>query len=435
MKKKSKKDSVSWGSELKKLHARLRPTSCERSILTGAALVDPNTQKVTSPSMVVIGHGGLLEYAGQPDLNLSQSLLNHGYNPWDLSGHLVLPAFADAHVHLGMKFSKKTGHGFFSVEKALDDLQKAIKTGIGLLRDCGNPGFFLLDLKKHLAEVGGLRLMACGLPITTSKGHMHSLGLAAQGKTALKRAVAYLAGHGVDFIKICATGGKLTPGSYPALAQYTAAEMKAVVNSAATHGLGLAAHAHGTAGVQICVEAGVQWVEHCSFMKPGGGYELDETLLEKMAAGNISLGFTLTKFKWNASAEEIKAMDQGREVMPYSYFKRLLGAAKKAGVNFTIASDGEIPGSPFGCLGKILWAAKEIYQIPVWEILKAVTTTPAGIWRDKGSTYARGRRAELAAVRGGLERLFKDDFEVEHLFMGKSVFSPRKMKYWPEASP
>ena len=413
----------SWRPALKALYPGLGPVSCERAILTGAALVDPETETVTSPSLAVIGDGGLLEYCGKPDMGLTQKLLSIGYTQWELAGRLLLPAFADAHVHLGTEFSSDTGQGSFSVEKSLSDLHQSVRSGIGFLRDCGSPGFFLVDLREHLKAFDGPRLLTCGMPITTPKGHMHSIAMVAKNEAELKMAVDRLARQGVDFIKICATGGKLTHGSDPTLTQYNASEMRAVVNSAADHGLVVSAHAHGTDGIKVCVEAGVQWIEHCSFMEPGGGYQLDPYLLEKMAAGGLSIGFTLTRFKWNISPEDVTALEQGQEVAPYSHFKRLLKAIQKAGVNFGIASDGGIPGSPFGCLNKILWAAKEIYQVPDWEIIKSVTTTPAGLWREKGKACLRGRRAELVAIRGDLESLFKQNFKVEHLFLGKTAFS------------
>jgi imidazolonepropionase-like amidohydrolase len=76
--------------------------------------------------------------------------------------------------------------------------------------------------------------------------------------------------HGVDLIKIMATGGRMTGGSQPLLPQFSSKQIAAVVAAAAAAGLDVAAHCHGTAGIQAAASAGVATIEHCSWLGSGG---------------------------------------------------------------------------------------------------------------------------------------------------------------------
>jgi imidazolonepropionase-like amidohydrolase len=72
--------------------------------------------------------------------------------------------------------------------------------------------------------------------------------------------------YGVDLIKFCATGGVFSKGTKVGLRQYTLEEMEAMVDEAHTRGLKIAAHAHGTEGIEYAIRAGVDSVEHVSFL-------------------------------------------------------------------------------------------------------------------------------------------------------------------------
>jgi imidazolonepropionase-like amidohydrolase len=404
-------------------YSRCGVTFCKRTLLKRAVLVDPEREEVTPHSLVVVDDEGRLEYAGAWDSALASACQGRGYAGLDLNGCLLMPFMVDAHVHLTADLSgQDDNQADADPERTLRRLESTLKDGIGLLRDCGDGRFATLDLRDRLAAAGGPQLLASGPPITTPGGHMYRFGITARGKAALAKAVSRLAEKGVDFIKICATGGQLTPGSDPRLAQYSPAELRAVVDTAAQYGLKVSAHAHGEPGIKACVAAGVQWIEHCSFMRPGGGHWLNEALLDRMAADGITLNFTLSEFKWRASRSELAALEEGRNVQPYSFYKTLLDRARQAGVKLVISSDAGIPSSPFGAQAKRLWAARTIYRLPVWEVLRAVTTTPARLCGITDKPWAKGNLVGLVAVRGLLEGLLCGTYRVERLFFGRWSF-------------
>jgi imidazolonepropionase-like amidohydrolase len=122
------------------------------------------------------------------------------------------------------------------------------------LRDMINAGGF-----------AGPRVLTCGPLITTTAGHGYS-GWGVDTADELKRAVRTLAGQGVDFIKLIVSGGTTTPGTNITRAQYTLPEVRAAVDDAHRLGLQVAAHAISTDSIRLCAEAGVDTIEHCSWI-------------------------------------------------------------------------------------------------------------------------------------------------------------------------
>lgn len=415
-------DCLSWENGIEALFHQFHAAPCTRSVLLGATLIAPQREEVTKIGLVAIGDTGQIEYAGKWDSLVARFYSEQGYREWNLQGCLLIPCFCDAHVHLRAEFSS----GFampLNKSNVLGNMKKLLNDGIGIFRDCGDKNFDLLHLRNRLPAGKGPKMFVSGPPITTPAGHLHQIGITAKGPAALKDAVDLLAEKGVDFIKVCATGGKLTPGSDPVAAQYSSIELSAVVERANKYGLIVAAHAHGEPGIRACVEAGVHCIEHCSFMLSGGGYEVDERLLIRMADQGIFLGFTMTGFRWQITPRQLEELGHGREVLPFSFFKKMLKQARETGVQIVISSDSGIPSSPFGNLAKRLWAAANIYGFSFWEIIRAVTTTPARLCGMGDSPWRVGCSAGLVAVKGNCKGLLQEAYQVKHLFLGQTALT------------
>lgn len=106
--------------------------------------------------------------------------------------------------------------------------------------------------------------------------------------------MAERARHGVDLIKVMATGGMTTAGSDPGSAQYTLAELRAITRTAHELGLRVTAHAHGTAGITDAVTAGVDGIEHCPFIT-GSGVRPDPGTIDAMAEAGVFVGCTVVE--------------------------------------------------------------------------------------------------------------------------------------------
>lgn len=189
-------------------------------------------------------------------------------------GATVLPGLVDAHTHVclasGEDLSRPVTEELLasSVAQGLISAKGMLAAGVTTARDLGARGRAAQLVRGALTSRSGPRLLVSGRPITSPDGHFASFGIVARGPRDLAQAVDTLAEEGVDLVKLVLTGGNLTPGTDPSSAQFSADEVHAVVGRARAHDLRVAAHAHGLAGIELAVGAGVNTIEHCSWATP-----------------------------------------------------------------------------------------------------------------------------------------------------------------------
>jgi imidazolonepropionase-like amidohydrolase len=174
---------------------------------------------------------------------------------------------------------------------------KALRAGITTVRDLGDRNYLTLALGGELDQSPGAgpEILSAGPPITTSGGHCHFMGGVADGAAALRAAVRDRHERGCAVVKIMASGGNMTPGSAPHESQYSPADLRIVVDEAHRLGLPVAAHAHGGPAVRDALAAGVDSLEHVSFMTEWG-IDADPDLLAAIAGSDTfvseTIGFT-----------------------------------------------------------------------------------------------------------------------------------------------
>ncbi len=186
-------------------------------------------------------------------------------------GATILPGLVDAHTHICMAWGEDLSQLVTeellasSVQQGLRSAQGMLVTGVTTARDLGARGRAAQLVRRSLTGCNGPRLVVSGRPITSPDGHFASFGITARGPREAEQAVDRLAEEGVDLVKLVLTGGNLTPGTDPSSAQFSLDEVKAVTKCARAHHLRVAAHAHGVAGIELAVQAGVDTIEHCSW--------------------------------------------------------------------------------------------------------------------------------------------------------------------------
>jgi imidazolonepropionase-like amidohydrolase len=141
--------------------------------------------------------------------------------------------------------------------------QAALAGGVTTVRDLGDRDYLSLGLR---GRPGLPAIVAAGPPVTMPAGHCHYLGGGAEPTEAgVRAAVREHVERGVDVIKIMASGGTLTPGTYQHLPQFAPELLRAAVDEAHRHGLQVTAHAHAVQAIADGVAAGADGLEHVSF--------------------------------------------------------------------------------------------------------------------------------------------------------------------------
>jgi len=199
---------------------------------------------------------------------------------------VLIPGLMDSHVHLIGDTSKKgyasIGNStYFSTIHGVKNAYETLRSGFTTVRMVGAPEFTDVALKKAINEgtIKGPRLLVSGPPLGISGGHCDS-NLFPYSKTALentphqivdnpwdaRKAVRINRKFGADLIKFCATGGVMSKNTNVNAKQFTYEEMEAIVSEAHNHGMKVAAHAHGLEGIKTAIRAGVDSIEHSSFI-------------------------------------------------------------------------------------------------------------------------------------------------------------------------
>jgi imidazolonepropionase-like amidohydrolase len=268
--------------------------------IAGAQLLDGVRAVPIPSSVVLIGADGKIAAAGPG----SQVRVPEGVPKIDAAGMTLLPGLIDGHVHLAWD---KTLYTTFTSEdykarlrarsserqlvRAGHHAQLALASGVTTVRDCGADDFSILALRDaiHAGEFTGPRILASGRPVTTTAGHTYS-GWGVDGVDEVRKAIRFLATHRVDFVKFVVSGGTTTPGTNITRAQYTLEETRAAVAEAHRLGLQVAAHAISTDSIRLAAEAGVDTIEHCSWIGSDPRKTVtDETAVDWMVKNGVRI--------------------------------------------------------------------------------------------------------------------------------------------------
>jgi imidazolonepropionase-like amidohydrolase len=320
----------------------------------------------------------------------------------DLSQSTVLPGLIDCHTHLTMtpRDSGPAGLHLSYPRQALTGARNArvtLEAGFTTVRNVGASGYSDIALRDAIkaGDVPGPRMLVSGPPLSITGGHVDwSSDGVADGVDGVTKKVRENIKYGADVIKFMATGGVLSEGDNPALAQYSPEEMKAIVDTA--HGLGrkVAAHAHGAGGIKYAVLAGVDSIEHGSYindedialMKERGTYLVPTVYLEDWLIENVQLlGLTPNM------------IEKAKLVLPIA--QQNLSHAFKSGVKVAFGTDAAV--YPHGLNAHEFGKMVEMGMSPL-QAIQAATLNASDLigWADRVGTLEPRKFADIIAVQG-----------------------------------
>ncbi|HVF56638.1 MAG TPA: amidohydrolase family protein [Pyrinomonadaceae bacterium] len=383
-------------------------------VIKAARMFDGKSDRVVSPGVVVVS-GGKIQSVG------AGASIPAGAEVIDLGDATLLPGFIDSHTHETGEASddwKQDELDAFKktvAEQALDataNVRKTLLIGFTTVRDVGANDLIDVGLRNAInnGKVVGPRMLVAVRAIGATGGHCdpsagYRPGLfdrnngndeaVANGADAVRAAVRTNIKYGADVIKVCATGGVLSLTDDVSSPQMTQAELDALVDEAHALKRKTAAHAHGAEGAKRAIRAGIDSIEHGTFlddegldlMRVRGTFLVPTLMASEGLREKIDKGLYLPPVIEAKARAAIASRDQ--------MFRKAL--AKK--VRIALGTDAAV--YPHGRNAEEFHLMVDLGMRPA-DALKAGTSVAAELLgiADRLGTLERGKLADIVAVPG-----------------------------------
>ncbi|QLC27008.1 amidohydrolase family protein [Parasphingopyxis algicola] len=380
----------------------------ETLVVTADRMVDVLEGRAIDNPVVVVTDGRIVSVSsGEVPADLPEDA-----ERLDLAGMTILPGLIDMHVHLTTTpriggFRRLNYTDSFWTTLGVPNARAMLESGFTTVRNVGADDYADVALRQGI-EAGfypGPRIVAATESFGVTGGHCDRNGLppslvdrdgeqGVNGVEAVRLQIRQNRRYGADVIKICATGGVFSRNTDVGAQQMTAGEIRAAVEEAHMLGMRVAAHAHGNAGIRAAIEAGVDTIEHASYLD-------DETIRMAIDRGTFfsmdiyNTEYTLAEGEANGVLEENLAKERQVGTIQRESFRRSV----ELGARHVFGSDAGV--YPHGTGGRQFARMVRFGMTPL-QAIQAATANAAEALDKMGDVgaIAPGRYGDIIAVDG-----------------------------------
>jgi imidazolonepropionase-like amidohydrolase len=400
-------------------------------VLKAARVFTSTSERPLAPGMVVV-EGDHIAQVGQ---NLA---VPPGAQVIDLGDATLLPGFIDAHVHLAMEMSDDWYRDFyqtafrFPAEQALYAAKYArvtLEAGFTTVRDVGSDEYISLGLRNAInAGIAvGPRMLIANHGIGSTGGHADAppfpperikpagtLEGVCNGPAQCREAVRFQIKFGADVIKCMPSGGVLSLSDPVDVPELTREEMDAIVSEAHAWHRKVAAHCHGDEAAKIAIAAGVDSIEHGSFLK-------DDTLRLMKEKGVYLVPTLFAGFWVGEKADHFPPAIAVKARAAAAQMQAMFQRAMKIGVKVAFGTDSAV--EPHGLDAREFALMVKNGMTPAQALISA-TASGADLLglADKIGTLEKGKLADLVAVPGDPLQDIRQTEKVSFVMQGGKVF-------------
>lgn len=316
------------------------------TLIRGGLLLD-GTGGEPVPNGALLIEGGRIAFVGP----VQAAGASNGHKILDAEGDVIIPGLINLHDHLHRRMIRYPHPGWsyrlhskqiesepdsFLVLQAARNQFIQLKSGVTTVRDVGCRSHMMIDLRRAIeaGRLPGPRLLVAGNSISMTGGHGAS-HREVDGVDEVRKAAREQLRAGADFLKLMATGGILNfPDEDPGTIELSEDEMRAAVEEAHKVQRKVTAHAHAAEGIKNAIRAGVDCIEHGSF--------LDEEAIELFLARDVVLDPTLSGiWRYTMYEREVGNVQLADVLMEHAIEpgRKNIQRAIKAGVTIGVGTD------------------------------------------------------------------------------------------------